>query len=163
MKSSVRALVVSVFASFASLLALSTSASGSDTPPPPPVAPSPAVTTKSCGEGVCRRTVSSSALTCVPGQPVTADDGWLYKPDPTTGSWDANCDGKVEKRSTSELNEFASNCEMLRGVCRSHPKREYACGEKATFWQKCVATTKNGVTTCSGGGGLQGELVQGCR
>src|SRR6266487_1555199 len=64
--------------------------------PSPTINPGP-VTTKTCGLGVCKRTVPA-AIVCTPGKPITENDGWLYSVDAATSSWDANCDGTVEKK-----------------------------------------------------------------
>lgn len=64
---------------------------------------------KECGVGVCKRKVPAVAV-CTPGRPITANEGWLSAPDDKTGSWDANCDGTVEKQPLPE-HAFWVGCE----------------------------------------------------
>jgi len=86
MTSSARIGITTGLVSLVAFAAAAPSASADGAPAPQTIAP------KTCGEGVCKRNVTGT-LACTPGQRITANDGWLSKPDPTTGSWDANCDG----------------------------------------------------------------------
>lgn len=169
MNNCVRASISTSFVAAVALVALAAlapAASAADTAPPSPSptsAPLPsAARTKSCGEGACRRAVPA-ALECKPGLPITTNDGWLTKPDPATGSWDANCDGRIEKKPVPDLTGYVWNCRMERGICRSDTKADFACGEETVLWDRCeLARATDGTTTCRVNV-LKGKIVQSCR
>ena len=119
--------------------------------------------TKTCGEGVCKKTVGASE-SCVPGTPVSANESWLSKADSETGSWDANCDGKVEKKpAPKELYDgaFVMDCETKGSACIAKKRTEFACGEKVHLFEKCAVDKDDG--KCKPGGETKGLYVQYCR
>jgi hypothetical protein len=124
-----------------------------------PSAPIGTVAPKTCGEGVCKRTVTGPV--CTPGKPITDNGGWLAKADPATQSWDADCNGTVEKESF-DLSQYKVGCEMERGTCVTK-RRGLECGEKQDLWAKCELATKADGSKYCHTGALLGALVQRCR
>ena len=144
------------FLAFAAFAILAPVAAADGTAPPVS-----AVAPKTCGEGVCKRTVTGPV--CTPGSPVSENGGWLAAIDPSTQSWDANCNGTVEK----EVVDVESNhigCALLRGTaCVGQRAGTMECGHKESIWAKCeLATRADGSKYCHTGA-LHGSFVQRCR
>ena len=108
---------------------------------------------------MCKRTVT--AAVCTPGSPITDHDGWLTKADAATQSWDANCNGSIEKEVV-DLSQYKVGCEMERGVCLTK-RRTFQCGDKESVWSKCELAIKADGTKYCHTGSLFGEFVQRCR
>lgn len=129
---------------------------------PPPVAKGGVLPTKECGVGACKRTVPAVAV-CKPGDPITEDEGWLMKPDVKTGSWDANCDGTVEKKTYPEF-AYVSGCESEEPGpkgCVSARVTEPACGQHWSIRSCQMLKTPKGAKCLAPQ--LQGAVTQACR
>jgi hypothetical protein len=134
----------------------------------PPIAPAPSPTpipypnvpiathTKTCGQGVCKRTVPDNAV-CTPGAPISANDGWLFAIDAASSSWDANCDGAVEKKPIP-VGFDITGCELVRGGCVPRKMIDPACGIKWAAYNKC--SPSNGECKPNA---LIGSITQACR
>lgn len=144
----------------------SSEAGASNAPPGPAGAPTApiasGVLTKPqpwCGVGTCRRVAPEDGGACVAAPPVSANDGWLSVIDPITHSWDANCDGKLEKEVVADASVYATGCvsELPKATpqgprCETAPVGPKGCGahwalfpcelNKATG--KCEATNLKG-------------------
>jgi len=122
-------------------------------------APPSSAAPKTCGVGVCKRTMTGPV--CTPGKPMAENDGWLTKADPATGSWDANCDGTVEKE-TRDLSAYKIGCALVRGSCVPRAGA-FACGDSEPLSSKCeTRTLRDGSKECETGA-LLGSFIQRCR
>lgn len=121
-----------------------------------PATVEPSRTTKECGVGACKRRVPSVAV-CKPGAPITENDGWLYKPDPATDSWDANCDGQVEKK-VYEPWVYLGECKIEGSQCVPARVDGPECGQKWNIWT-CRMTASGECKKSE----LKGAVTQACR